>query len=516
MINKLVVAASCVGLVASALAAACDTSNAPVAPPADAGPADTAAVDGLTGDGSTSVDAGAADAAASDTGVADAPTVTITREGGTPIALKAFGNNYWDWLDWSEEGMNGMTGTEQAVTALHLNVIRAGGDNNDTSNQVFYSTDPVLFDNGRIDAFVQYCRTVGAEPILQVPIVANNEDGGATSPQTAADIVTYVNVTQGYGVKYWEIGNEPDLYASQYDAGVAATIQTAAEYCTLYQAYATAMKAANAQASDGGVAMQFLGPELSNMYVPGNDWLTPFLDNCKDYVDIVTVHRYPFSATQVSPSNALKDVNAFRVLLSNLWTIVNEHARPGTPLGITEANISWDWVPSDYTITSQFAAPNTYYGALWVADEMGAALENNLWTLAFWNLGETAHNSETNVFGFVVGGVPTPEYWTEQMVSANLTGTVLSPANVPGGFSVYASYNSTKASTSVIVINKNDSVSPLSLAVDTLPPQAFGYPATSVTLVTIPDDPTATTHVVTYTPDLAAAPDGGLPPKTLQ
>jgi len=501
---------SCAGFVATALAAACSASHAPM-PPLDAGPADAIATDGSSGNDAVAVEAGA-----TDTGLSDAPTVTIARDGGTPIAPQAFGNNYWDWLDWSNEGINGMTGTEGAVTALHLNVIRAGGDNNDTANTVYYSTSPIVFDNSRIDAFVQYCRKVGAEPILQVPIVSNNVDGGAASAQAAADIVTYVNVTQGYGVKYWEIGNEPDLYTSQYDAGTPATIKSATDYCTVYQAYATAMKAANAQASDGGVTLQFLGPELSNMYVPGNDWLTPFLDNCKDYVDVVTVHRYPFSAENVSSSGALRDVTSFRALLSSLWNIVKGHARPGTPLGITEANISWDYLPSDYTVTSQSAAPNTFYGALWVADEMGTALEYNLWTLAFWNLGETAINSQGNVFGFVVGGAPTPEYWTEQMVSANFSGNILSPSNVPAGFSVYASYDSAKASTSVLVINKTDAASPVSLAVDSLPPQAFAFAATSVTLVTIPDDPSATTHVVTYTPDLAAADDGGLPPKKLQ
>jgi hypothetical protein len=102
------------------------------------------------------------------------------------------------------------------------------------------------------------------------------------------------------------------------------------------------------------------------------------------------------------------------------------------------------------------------------------------------------------------------------MVSANFSGNILSPSNVPAGFSVYASYDSAKASTSVLVINKTDAASPVSLAVDSLPPQAFAFAATSVTLVTIPDDPSATTHVVTYTPDLAAADDGGLPPKKLQ
>jgi len=30
------------------------------------------------------------------------------------------------------------------------------------------------------------------------------------------------------------------------------------------------------------------------------DWLTPFLDGCKDYVDVASIHAYGFSGTQLS------------------------------------------------------------------------------------------------------------------------------------------------------------------------------------------------------------------------
>src|SRR5579864_673370 len=202
-------------------------------------------------------EAGPADAgSAVDAGEGGSPTrtVTMTREGGVPISPFAFGHNYWDWIDWSHSGVSGLTGTETLVNGLRLNVIRAGGNNNDTNS-------PVPFGADEIDKFVAYCRQVGAEPILQVPLVANDVDGGASSAQTAADMVTYANVTKGYGVKYWEIGNEPDLYQMDFDGGFA--IDSASQYCAAFSTYVTAMKAPNAAAADGGVPIQVLGPELA-------------------------------------------------------------------------------------------------------------------------------------------------------------------------------------------------------------------------------------------------------------
>ena len=451
--------------------------------PAPEGPSDA---------GSTTLDAG-------EGGAVTGPVVMIARDGGTPISASAFGQNYWEWADWANDGITGLTGTEPLVTPLHLGVLRAGGDNNDENSPPF--------DESQIDKYVAYCRTVGAEPILQVPIIAA-ADGGPASAQTAADMVTYANITKGYGIQYWEIGNEPDIYSASEGAGVPLT---AADYCTVFQTYAAAMRAAAAAAPDGGAPIQFVGPDLSYKYVPGNDWLTPFLDGCKDDVDIVSIHRYPFSGAQVTVAGSLADNAKFRSTLASVATIVQGHARPGTPLAVTEANVSYDYDPTKYTATSLLAAPNTYYDAIWVADEMGVALENHLWTMAFWNIGET--DPTTSVLGFMFSDVPVPAYYGELLIAANFRGNTVVPSGVPAGFSVYASYDATSATTVVAVINKNTKASPLTIAIDGAARGSFSFPSTSITLLQIPDDTTVTTHIQQYTPDLA---DAGMPPATIQ
>jgi hypothetical protein len=435
-----------------------------------------------------------------DGGAAPSPgTVAIARDSGVPISPFAFGQNYWDWVDWAGDGVSGLTGTSSLATGLHLNVLRAGGNNNDWSMPVF--------DTGQIERFVAYCRAVGAEPILQAPLVANNVDGGAATAQSAADMVTYANVTKGYGVKYWEIGNDPDLYATNQPAGFP--VRTAAEYCTQFAAYVTAMKAANAAATDGGVSIQFLGPELSQ---PNVAWLAAFLDGCKDYVDVVTVHRYPFSGAQTSATSALDDATSFRSAITSVAAVVQSHARPGTPFGITESNISYDYTNSAYTATSLQAGPGTFYAALWAADVMGAALENKLWTFALWNLGDVTASGFVSL-GVIVDQQPTPAYYAEQMVSASFRGNVLQPIGVPTGFSVYASYDGVEGSTAILVLNKTTTSSTLTVDVDALPSRSYDFPSRSLTLLQISDATGAPTQVLRYTSDMAAA---GAPPQAAQ
>lgn len=61
---------------------------------------------------------------------------------------------------------------------------------------------PDTFDNVQIDKAVAYARAVGAEPILQVPLLAADPTGKAAPADTAAAMVTYANVTAKYGIKY--------------------------------------------------------------------------------------------------------------------------------------------------------------------------------------------------------------------------------------------------------------------------------------------------------------------------
>jgi hypothetical protein len=501
----IVTAGLLVSTAGGALVTACSSKE--TTPSADAG-----GTDASTRTDGEPMDAGAGDAAPA-TGDAGPPpplagTVTIALDGGSAISSFAFGHNYWDWVNWAGDGITGVTGTEADISALDLNVLRAGGNNNDLNGPA-----PSVFDTSQIDAFVAYCRAVGAEPILQVPILGD-VDGGPATAQTAADMVTYANVTKGYAIKYWEIGNEPDLYPRSYDAGVPLT---PADLCTVYQNDEAAMKAANAAAPDGGVPMAFLGPELSYQYIPSADYLTPFLDACKDFVDIVAVHRYPFGGgteqgvPATSIHGALADVTTFRSAVASLKSIVAGHARPATPLAITEANISFDYQATAYTAAALPAAPTTFYAGLWTADILGASLETGLWTTAFWNIGDPS--TAPSMLGFLQSGQPVPAYYTMQMISSNFRGTTVVPAGVPAGFSVYASYDAAAARTNVLVLNKTAPVSSLAIAVDGMPVQSFAFPALSATLIQMSSSPAGATHVLRYTQDQA---DAGVGPIAVQ
>jgi len=85
------------------------------------------------------------------------------------------------------------------------------------------------------DEFIALCRDVDAEPLICVntELVFFENGDVEKGADLAAEWVRYCNIEKGYGVKYWEIGNEP-YYHSRFSAE---------EYGHLFLAYARAMRA---------------------------------------------------------------------------------------------------------------------------------------------------------------------------------------------------------------------------------------------------------------------------------
>jgi hypothetical protein len=360
--------------------------------------------------------------------------------------------------------------------------MRGGGNNNDTQM-------PSPFDDAQIDAFVAYTRAVGAEPDLQVPLLYDTNGMQATA-QTAADMVTYANKTKGYGIKYWSIGNEPDLYPTATGLPASFASYTAADYCASFKSYAAAMKSVDP-------TIKLLGPELSYKYVAGDDWLTPFLDACKDQVDVVTVHRYPIDPSQTTLDAAFADAAAFRAVVASLRANLDQHGLTSTPLAITEANITWDGTPSKSTLP---ASPSTFPAGLWTADVTGVALETGLFTNAFWHVADASTGWK---LAFVLGGAPAPAFHALSLYTKYFAGSMLVVSGVPSGFSVYASRDA-QGKTAVMVLNKTSAAAALALTFDSLPALEVSFEATSQTALVIPPGG-GTAQVWRYTQALAAA-----------
>jgi hypothetical protein len=417
----------------------------------------------------------------SDGGIAVEPLVVSTatrRPRTTTLAV-----NYWRWMPSYGDDV---TGTDTLVAALKPALMRIGGYNNDANTQ-----DP--FDDAAVDTAVAYARAIGAEPIIQVPLLADTA-GKPPTPATAAAMVTYANVTKGYGIKYFSIGNEPDLYASQ--GLVADPTQpaipgyTPADYCETASAYVAAMKTVDP-------TIKIVGPDLSWKYQAGggsNDWLTPILTTCGSLFDVVSIHRYPFEAAQATLAAAAADSASFRSVMSSVRGILQATGQGQKPLALTEMNVAYD---STFCVLE--GSPGTVGAALWLADAVGTAIELGLWTSAVWDISDD-DGYALGLIGSAPAHTPRPEYHAYALFAEHFGQTLVEVTSAPTGVSAYASRNQADDATEIILVNWNRSSAPLAFSVGGLatapPPVTFVLPAVSIAAIEISDH--GTTAAWTY------------------
>lgn len=384
--------------------------------------------------------------------------------------------NYWQWM--ASYG-DYVTGTDALIAPLLPALLRVGGYNNDANT-------PNVFDDAAFDAAVAYAKAIGAQPIIQVPLLADT-NGQSPTAATAAAMVTYANVTMGYGIKYFSIGNEPDLYASQglpSDATQPAIPgYTPSAYCASAEAYAAAMKAVDS-------TIQIVGPDLSYKYQPGDDWLTPILEDCGDVFDVISIHRYPFEAAQATLAAAEADPASFRDVVGSVRGILQATGQSSKPLALTEMNVVYD-----ATGCVLEASPGTVGSALWLADSLGTAIELGLWTSAVWDISD-ADDWSLGLLGEPPTHTPRPSYYAYSLYADHFGPVVLDVTSTPPGVAAHASRNQADTATEVIVANWNTAPAGLAFSVTGLAsaPSAatFVLPAVSIAAVEIPDHGVAT------------------------
>lgn len=150
-----------------------------------------------------------------------------------------FGANTLFWIDDDASMKNGEVAAQ--MKDLHVKLLRYPGgtvaDNFHWQDVKLDRIDRFPYEDGpdkmSPDEFIALCRKVGAEPMIVVNtetwFAKGDVEGGA---KEAADWVRYYNKEKGYGVKYWEIGNETYHHP----------IMSAEEYAGLVVQYSKAMK----------------------------------------------------------------------------------------------------------------------------------------------------------------------------------------------------------------------------------------------------------------------------------
>ncbi|MFI5587345.1 cellulose binding domain-containing protein [Amycolatopsis sp. NPDC051758] len=223
------------------------------------------------------------------------------------------------------------------------------------------------------DTFMGGVRRAGAQPI----VIANY---GTGTPAEAADWVRYANVTKGYGVRYWEIGNElygNGHYGANWEADNHADKSPAA-YAAGVVAYADAMKAADPTVKIGAVLTT--PANWPDGIVGAGDtatWNQTVLSIAGPHVDFVVLHWYPSGSTATEALTKTEQVDDMIYLARDQIT---RYAGPGSNrigIALTETNTP--------------VGMNTQPGALFAAEAYSSFLANGVFTVDWWD----THNGAT-------------------------------------------------------------------------------------------------------------------------
>lgn len=217
------------------------------------------------------------------------------------------------------------------------------------------------------DSFMSTTKAIGAQAI----IIANY---GSGTPEEAAGWVRYANVTKGYGVKYWEIGNEifgNGYYGADWELDYHSAKGPTA-YANNVVQYAQAMKAVDPTIKIGVVLT------LPNSWPDGvvatgdsGDWNQTVLPIVGPYVDFGIIHYYPNHTTA---ADVLQQIGLLPAELAQVRQEIDQYAGPNAPhigIALTETQ-------SNYQAATQ-------PGALFTADAYLTALENGVFTVDYWD-----------------------------------------------------------------------------------------------------------------------------------
>ncbi len=333
-----------------------------------------------------------------------AVTVNATSSLGV-IPATAFGINtaIWDGNLLDAAVINSVSSV--GITAMRYPGGSTADDYNWQTNSVVPGQNSYANPNNGFDAFVSLAKKAGTTPILTVNYGSNATGNGGGTPAFAASWVQYANITHGYGIKYWEIGNEVygnGEYGSSWETDLHAAHDPTTYGSNVVQ-FAAAMKAVDPTIKIGAV-----------LTAPGNwpdgqspDWNSNVLARCGSVIDFVIVHWYPESPGSetdqgllAAPQNGFAGSPGIIAMTAKLRSLISQYGGKNASsiqIMVTETN-SVAYNPGKQTVS--------IVNAMFAADTLLTWVENGVANVDVWDLhnGSVGGNVSSSLYGSATYG----------------------------------------------------------------------------------------------------------------
>lgn len=208
------------------------------------------------------------------------------------------------------------------------------------------------------------------------------------TPEKAAELVKVANQELGLIVRYWSIGNEPELYGD-YDT---------VRYNQEWRAIAEAMLEVDPDIIlIGPDVTQFTGdPATEPRDEHGLYWIDEFLKQNGDLVDIVSIHRYPFpsslASSETTREQLYQSANEWETIIPALRSKILEHTGKELPVAVTEVNSHWT------NVSGQEASPDSFANAIWWTDVLSQLIMQDVEVVTYFSLQSNANIGSYGLF----------------------------------------------------------------------------------------------------------------------
>lgn len=248
--------------------------------------------------------------------------------------------------------------------------------------------DDHLLSEASLRLFMMVVRDMGAIPMVQHNIFKGD----------VAEAVKWVEYAKAndFGIKYWFIGNEPDLFGTNR----GAPQWTAEYYSEQFREYAMAIKEVDPDA-------KVIGPVVAQ--TPNELWIKTFLNIAGDLVDILAWQWYPSDGSMdekqaLASAAAVGDhIRMFREWISDPAVNPKGYERE-IPLFLSEFGLSWR--------TNHARLLTDMTSALWLAEVWGEMVLAELEYAAYFALQGTGGHGLYDVALW-----PRPAYFVSWMLS---------------------------------------------------------------------------------------------------